>query len=322
MKIAIVGYGNLGKACERIAIDSSDIEIVGIFTRRDPSALSSPYGTPFFRQEDIGMFKGRVDAACICTGSANDVTELGKRLAAEFNTVDSFDTHARMIEYAADMRKIAIENGRLCFVGIGWDPGLFSLMRALFDGVLPKGCTHTFWGRGVSQGHSEAIRRIEGVDDAKQYTVPKADALRLAREGKGDKLTDRDRHLRECYVVADDGADKDRIQREIVTMPNYFEPYDTVVHFISKAEFEKKHSGIAHAGFVMRSGEANGTSNGLEFSLKLDSNPNFTASVLMAYARANARLYALGERGARTILDIPISAVCGGEFISNVRKYV
>ena len=322
IRIAIIGYGNLGRACERIAIDSEDMEIFGIFTRREPSSLSSPYGTRFFRQSDIEQYKAQIDVACICTGSANDVTELAGRLAKSFNTVDSFDTHSKMIEYADDMRKSALEGDRLCFIGIGWDPGLFSLMRALFDGVLPCGNTQTFWGRGVSQGHSEAIRRIEGVKDAKQYTVPKEDALKLARDGKGSMLTDRDRHLRECYVVAEDGADKDRIKREIVTMPNYFEPYDTIVHFIDENEFRKKHSSMAHAGFVTRGGRVNDTAQSLEFSLKLDSNPDFTASVLMAYARANAKLYAAGERGVRTILDIPVSALLDGCFMSNVRKYV
>lgn len=322
IRIAIIGYGNLGKACERIAIDSDDMEIFGIFTRREPSVLSSPYGTRFFRQNEIEHYKEEIDVACICTGSANDVTELAVRLAKSFNTVDSFDTHSKMIEYADDMRKSALEGDRLCFIGIGWDPGLFSLMRALFDGVLHDGNTQTFWGRGVSQGHSEAIRRIEGVKDAKQYTVPKDEALHIAREGKGGTLTDRDRHLRECYVVAEEGADKERIKREIVTMPNYFEPYDTIVHFVDENEFKKNHSGIAHAGFVMRSGSVNDKAQALEFSLKLDSNPDFTASVLMAYARANAKLYAAGERGVRTILDIPVSALLDGCFMSNVRKYV
>ncbi|MCM1306708.1 MAG: diaminopimelate dehydrogenase [Bacteroides sp.] len=313
IKIAIIGYGNLGRACESIAASSKDFELVGIFTRRNPNSLTSPYGTPFFRQEDIFKFENAVDVAAICTGSANDVTELGVKLASRFNTVDSFDTHAKMPSYFADMSRTAAENGRLCFVGIGWDPGLFSLMRALFEGVLGEGVTHTFWGRGVSQGHSEAIRKIDGVLDAKQYTVPKPEALALAREGGKESLRDRDKHRRECYVVVKEGADKDRIEREIKTMPNYFEPYDTTVEFISEDEFRINHGAMPHAGFVLRSGEANGKAQRLEFSLKLDSNPDFTASVLMAYARANAYLYALGERGAKSALDVPVSALYAGE---------
>ncbi|MDE6303149.1 MAG: diaminopimelate dehydrogenase [Clostridia bacterium] len=322
IKIAIIGYGNLGKACERIASENDDFEIVGIFTRRDPKSLSSPYGTHFYAQEDIDDFKDVVDVACICTGSANDVTELGVRLASSFNTVDSFDTHAKMGEYFCAMDKAAKESGHLSFVGMGWDPGLFSLARALFFGVLPEGNSQTFWGKGVSQGHSEAIRRIDGVADAKQYTVPKSNAVELAREGKGENLSERDKHFRECYVVAEEGADKKRIEREIVTMPHYFEPYDTKVYFIDKEEIEIFHSGMPHAGFVLRAGEINGTKQSMEFSLKLESNPNFTASVLMAYARANARLFSSGELGAKSILDIPVSALLGANAIDNVSKFV
>lgn len=309
IKIAIIGYGNLGKACERIAYDSTDFKITGIFTRRNPKDMVSPYGSKFYPQDDIFGFENDIDVVCICTGSANDVTGLGVRLASRFNTIDSFDTHAKMSEYYDTMNKTARDSGRLCFVGIGWDPGLFSLMRALFDGVLKDGNTQTFWGRGVSQGHSEAVRRIKGVEDAKQYTVPKPEALRLAREGKGAGLTEREKHLRECYVVAEDGADKGQIEHEIVTMPNYFEPYDTTVHFIGKEEFEAEHSGMPHAGFVLRMGNVNGQSQRLEFSLNLDSNPDFTASVLMAYARANAYMFKNGERGAKCILEIPVSAL-------------
>lgn len=312
IKIAIVGYGNLGRAVERIASKSNDFEISGIFTRRDPSTLKSPYGTPFFRQEEIFGFKN-IDVAVICTGSANDVTELGVKLAGAFNTVDSFDTHVKMPEYFAEMDKTATDSGHLCFVGIGWDPGLFSLMRALLTGVLPDGVSHTFWGIGVSQGHSEAVRKLDGVLDAKQYTVPKSEAMELARSGGGEWLADRDRHTRVCYVVAEDGADKERIEREIKTMPNYFEPYDTTVHFISADEMKKEHSGMPHGGVVMRTGEINGKSQSAEFSLKLSSNPDFTASVIVAYARANAYLNKLGERGARSILDIPVSALYSGE---------
>ena len=313
IKIGIIGYGNLGRACESIAKSSNDFETVGIFTRRDPDTMTSPYGTPFFRQDDIFRFENDIDVAVICTGSANDVTELGVRLAGRFNTVDSFDTHARIPSYFEEMSRVANENKRLCFISIGWDPGLFSLMRALFTGVLPKGVAHTFWGRGVSQGHSEAIRKIAGVVDAKQYTVPKPEALTLARAGGGEWMSDGDKHRRECYVEVESGADKDRIEREIKTMPNYFEPYDTTVNFVSAEELKENHGAMPHAGFVLRSGEVNGKAQSLEFSLKLDSNPDFTASVLMAYARANAYLYSVGEVGARTALDIPISALFAGD---------
>lgn len=321
IKIAIIGYGNLGRACESIAANSNEFETVGIFTRRNPDAMTSPFGTPFFRQEDIFKLKNDVDVAVICTGSANDVTELGVRLAGDFNTVDSFDTHARIPDYFKEMSRAANAGGRLCFIGIGWDPGLFSLIRALLSGVLPDGATHTFWGRGVSQGHSEAIRRISGVIDAKQYTVPKPEALALAREGGGEWMSDGDKHRRECYVAVENGADKCRIEHDIKTMPNYFEPYDTSVCFVSEEELKARHGEMPHAGLVLRSGRVNGRAQSIELSLKLESNPDFTASVLMAYARANAYLHGLGEVGARTVLDIPVSALFKG---SNdvIRRFV
>lgn len=309
IKFAIVGYGNLGRACERIAHDGKDFELVGIFTRREPASMTSPYGTAFYRQSDLEQFKGKIDVLALCTGSANDLTDLGKRCAANFNTVDSFDTHARMREYVTDMEKITAEHGTLSFVGIGWDPGLFSLMRAVFGGVLSAGNTQTFWGKGVSQGHSEAIRKIKGVVKGIQYTVPKEDALEKARSGQGESLTTRDKHLRECFVVAAEDADKAEIERQIVTMPNYFAEYDTVVHFITAEEFDRDHNKMPHGGFVLRSGEVNGRHSNMEFSLKLESNPDFTASVLMAYARANAKMYAEGARGVKTVLDIPAVAL-------------
>lgn len=322
IRFAVVGYGNLGKACEQIAHESSDFENVGIFTRREPSNMSSPFGTKFYKQDEIESFKDKVDVVAICTGSANDVTELGKRLAKNFNTVDSFDTHAKMQDYSNSMNEIATANGNLCFVGIGWDPGLFSLMRVLFEGSLPNGTTQTFWGKGVSQGHSEAIRKIEGVLDGKQYTIPKEEALNKARNGEGANLTTRDKHLRECFVVAEDGADKAKIEQTIKTMPNYFSDYDTIVNFISKEEFDRDHSTIPHGGFVLRSGNSNDTKHSIEFSLKLESNPNFTASVLMAYARANAKLQKENVKGAKTILDVPVSALSSLDWGSLVKKYV
>ncbi len=322
IKFAIVGYGNLGKACEKIAMASDDFELVGIFTRRDPSTMQSPFGTQFFKQDEIENFKGKLDVVALCTGSANDLTSLGEKLAKDFNTVDSFDTHAKMGEYVETMNKINLENGTLSFVGIGWDPGVFSIMRALFEGVLNKGNTQTFWGKGVSQGHSEAIRRIDGVADAKQYTIPKDEALVKARSGEGATLTTRDKHLRECFVVAKDGADKACIEKTIKEMPNYFADYDTVVHFISYEEFDREHGGIPHGGFVLRAGEVNGTKDTLEFSLKLESNPDFTSNVLMAYARANAKMRAKGVTGAKTVIDVPVVDLLAGDWIDNVKKFV
>lgn len=308
-RIGIVGYGNLGRACEKIAAASNDFELAGIFTRRDPAAMSSPFGTPFYKQSDLAEFEGKIDVLALCTGSANDLVDLGKTAAAHFNTVDSFDTHAKMRGYVTDMEKIASGSGHLSFIGIGWDPGLFSLMRALFGGVLADGNTQTFWGKGVSQGHSEAVRKIDGVVKGIQYTVPKQAALDAARRGESASLTTRDKHLRECFVVAAEGADKAEIERRIVTMPNYFDEYDTVVHFITAEEFDRDHNRMPHGGFVLRSGEVNGQRQRVEFSLALDSNPDFTASVLMAYAKANCKMYAAGVRGAKTILDIPVIAL-------------
>ncbi len=312
IKFAVVGYGNLGRACEKIAVNSQDIQIVGVFTRRDPETMSSPYGTKFYRQDDLENFKDKIDVLALCTGSANDLTSLGLKMAKSFNTVDSFDTHAKMFEYVTNMEKAATESGHLSFVGIGWDPGLFSLMRTVFQGVLPDGNTQTFWGKGVSQGHSEAIRKINGVLKGIQYTIPKENALELTRAGKGGNLTTREKHLRECFLVVAENADKTEIERQIKTMPNYFSDYDTVVHFITDEEFEKNHRGMPHGGFVMRSGISNETADSLEFSLKLDSNPDFTANVLMNFVRANVRMFAKGERGARTIVDIPMFELFSG----------
>ncbi len=322
IRFAVVGYGNLGRACESIAVASPAFEMVGIFTRREPSSMKSEYGTPFYRQDELENFKGKIDVLALCTGSANDLTDLGLRAAAHFNTVDSFDTHARMRAYYEGMDKVTKENGTLSFIGIGWDPGVFSLMRLLFDGVLQEGNTQTFWGKGVSQGHSEAVRRIEGVETAIQYTIPKDDALAAARRGEGATLTTRDKHLRECFVVAKEGADKAAIEREIATMPNYFDQYDTIVHFIDREEFDRDHGAMPHGGAVLRSGVVNGKRENMEFDLKLESNPDFTASVLMSYARANAKLYAAGERGVKTVLEIPFCALTEMSAGEMVEKYV
>ncbi len=321
-KIAIVGYGNLGKACENIVCAHSDMTPVGVFTRRDPYLLSSPFGTSFYRQEELADIKDDIDVVLICTGSANDVEQTGCMLAARFNTVDSFDTHAKIPSYLRRMNDVANEHDRLCFVSIGWDPGVFSLTRALFNGIMLGAQCQTFWGRGVSQGHSEAIRRIDGVEDAKQYTVPIAAAVNMAYEGNGADLTDRQKHRRECYVVAKPDADKELIRQKIVNMPNYFEPYDTEVHFISKEELINEHSSMGHAGKVIGVGDYNGCKSKIELSLKLDSNPYFTASVMVAYAQANIRMYENGARGALTMPEIPVSALFGGDRENFIRSFV
>ena len=312
IRFAVVGYGNLGKACERIAYESEDFEMVGIFTRRDPATMKSPFGTSFYKQDEIINFKDKVDVLALCTGSANDLTSLGLSLANNFNTVDSFDTHAKMCEYVTGMDKIAKASGHLNFIGIGWDPGLFSLMRTTFLGVLKDGNTQTFWGKGVSQGHSEAVRKLKGVINAVQYTIPKEEAVEKARNGEGASLTTRDKHLRECFVVAEEGADLERIEHEIKTMPNYFADYDTIVHFIDEEEFNRDHKGMPHGGFVLRAGKVNGFNSTLEFDLTLESNPNFTSNVLMNYVRANYKMYNEGYTGAKTVADIPVSMLYQG----------
>ncbi len=312
MKIAIVGYGNIGRACEKQAHERG-VQIEGIFTRREPESLASPYGSRFFRQSEA--FEREFDVALICTGSANDVEELAYGLAERVNTLDSFDTHAKMREYVTKMDDILSRSGHLGFVGMGWDPGVFSLIRALGEGIMPNGCTSTFWGRGVSQGHSEAVRHIEGVKYAKQYTVPKPAAIALAREGRGGELSERDRHMRVCYVVAEHEEQKERIECRIKQMPNYFAPYDTQVVFVDERTFLTEHSGLEHGGFVLRTGNAGGTDCGMELSLSMKSNPDFTASVMMSYAFALDKLYKAGERGARTILDVPVSALQDGDSV-------
>ena len=317
-KIGIVGYGNLGKACEKIALNDDEIELEGIFSRRN--GVKSQFGTKVYAQDDIFDFD--IDVVLLCVGSQSDLTQTAYKIAKKFNTVDSFDTHAEMTEYIDRMSKIAKDNGRLCFVGIGWDPGVFSLCRAFFTAVMQNASVQTFWGKGVSQGHSEALRCIDGVLDAKQYTIPKENALKLAREGKADTLTARDKHLRECYVVAKQGADKRKIESEIRNMPNYFAEYDTIVHFVDEKYFKEHCSDTAHGGFVLANGVFDGFKSSAELTLKLESNPLFTASVLLAYAKTNLRAFKNGERGVKTILDIPVCDVLGGNWIDKVKAFV
>ncbi len=321
MRLGIVGYGNLGKACERICYERN-IELTGIFTRREPCDLHSPYATRIYPQSRLEHFSSDVDVLALCLGSKGDLTEFAKRAARHFNTVDTFDTHADMSRYVSEMTDISNRFGKLHFIGVGWDPGLFSLIRALFDAILPSGNTYTFWGEGVSQGHSEAIRRIEGVKMAVQYTIPKENALKSVRNGENPTLTLRDAHRRVCYVVADEGANEGLIADRIREMPNYFADYDTEVNFISEEEYFKSHTLMPHGGFVLRNGATGDSSAHAELSLSLKSNPDFTASVLMAYAAANYKMRKRGECGVKTVLDIPVSELVDGEWIDKVKRFI
>ena len=309
MKIGIVGYGNLGRGVEIAAQKYEDIEVVGVFTRRDPDKVNTIY-TKTYKVDDILNFKDEIDVLILCGGSATDLPKQGPEFAKNFNVIDSFDTHAKIPEYFDAVNKAALENNKTCIISVGWDPGLFSMQRVLFDSVLPEGENYTFWGKGVSQGHSDAIRRIDGVLDAKQYTIPISEAVEKVRTGENPDLTTREKHLRECFVVAKEGYDKEEIKEKIVNMPNYFADYNTVVHFITKEELINNHSAMPHGGFVIRGGKTgvnNETKQVLEFSLNLGSNPEFTSSVLVAFARAAKRLSDEKSFGAKTVLDIPLS---------------
>ena len=306
IKIAVLGYGNLGRGVELVARNSKDLELSAVFSRREPRSVQT-YGAPVFSADEILAHKGKFDVLVLCGGSATDLPTQTPEFAQNFNVVDSFDTHAKIPEHFAAVDAAAKAGGNVGIIAVGWDPGLFSLNRLFGESVLQNGSSYTFWGKGVSQGHSDAIRRIEGVVDARQYTVPIDSALERVRAGENPNLSTREKHLRECYVVAQDGADKARIEREIKTMPNYFADYDTSVHFVDLATLKKEHGGIPHGGFVLRSGatgERGENKHLIEFSLKLDSNPEFTASVLVAYARAAYRLAKKGERGAFSVFDI------------------
>lgn len=307
-RIGIYGYGNLGRGVEAAIAQNPDMELVGVFTRRPPESLTlRTEGARVLPAADVLLYKDDIDVMIICGGSATDLPEMTPFLSGYFNCIDSFDTHAAIPQHFAAVDAAAKEGGNVTLISAGWDPGMFSVLRLYGDAILPEGRDYTFWGRGVSQGHSDAIRRIDGVVDARQYTIPIESALAAVREGVMPELTARQKHLRECFVVAEDGADKARIEREIVTMPNYFADYDTVVHFISREELLRDHASLPHGGFVIRSGVTgidHENRHTIEYSLKLESNPEFTGSVLVAYARAVCRLSARGEVGARTVFDI------------------
>lgn len=308
IRIGIWGYGNLGRGVECALKQNPDMELAGVFTRRDPKTVKIlTEGASVYSTEDVEKMKDAVDVMILCGGSATDLPVQTPKCAQMFHVVDSFDTHAKIPEHFAKVDEAAKSNGKIGIISVGWDPGMFSLNRMYANALLPNGKDYTFWGKGVSQGHSDAVRRIDGVKDAKQYTIPVDSALDAVRNGDTPELTTRQKHTRECYVVAEEGADQARIENEIKTMPNYFSDYDTTVHFISEEELKKNHSGIPHGGFVIRSGKTGWNEENthvIEYSLKLDSNPEFTSSVLVAYARAAYRLSQEGQSGCKTVFDI------------------
>ena len=309
IRIGIYGYGNLGRGIENAIRQNPDMTLVAVFTRRDPTTLTiGTAGVPVCHVKDVDAYKDQIDVMILCGGSATDLPEQTPALAKHFCVVDSFDTHAKIPQHFANVDAAAREGGKVAMISVGWDPGMFSVNRLYGGAILPDGKDYTFWGKGVSQGHSDAIRRIEGVLDAKQYTIPVDAALEAVRSGSCPELSTRQKHTRECFVVAAEGADTARIEREIKEMPNYFADYDTTVHFISAEELKRDHSGIPHGGFVIRTGKTGKElehSHVIEYSLKLDSNPEFTASVIVAYARATARMFREGMTGCKTVFDVP-----------------
>lgn len=314
IRIGILGYGNLGRGIECAVKQNDDMELAAVFTRRDPSTVKIlTEGVPVYPVSEAPAMKDKIDVMILCGGSATDLPEQTPEYVKYFNVIDSFDTHARIPEHFANVDAAAKASGKTAIISVGWDPGMFSLNRLYANAILADGKDYTFWGKGVSQGHSDAVRRVKGVKDAKQYTVPVESALEAVRSGKNPELTTREKHTRECFVVAEEGADKAAIENEIKTMPNYFSDYDTTVNFISEEELKEKHSGIPHGGFVIRSGRTgwNGENKHvIEYSLKLDSNPEFTSSVLVAYARAAYRMNAEGQSGCKTVFDVAPAMLC------------
>jgi len=325
IKIGILGYGNLGKGVESAICQNPDMELTAVFTRRNPEDLKIRMeNVPVLSADCLSDMKDKIDVLILCGGSATDLPKQTPEYAKYFNVVDSFDTHAKIPEHFEAVDAAAKENQTTAMISVGWDPGMFSLNRLYGNVILPEGKDYTFWGKGVSQGHSDAIRRIEGVKDAKQYTIPVEEALEAVRSGSNPELTTRQKHIRECFVVAEDGADKGKIEETIKTMPNYFADYDTIVHFISEEELKAEHSGIPHGGFVLRSGVTGMDKENkhlIEYSLKLDSNPEFTASVIVAYARAAYRMNQEGMTGCKTVFDVPpayLSPMSGAELRKNL----
>ncbi len=323
MKIAILGYGNLGRGVEAAINQNPDTELFAVFTRRNPDTVKIQTKTAkVLHIDNILDYKTQIDVLIICGGSATDLPVQTPEYVKYFNVIDSFDTHAKIPEHFENVDKNAQQNGKIGIISVGWDPGMFSLSRLYANAILPDGQDYTFWGKGVSQGHSDAIRRIDGVVDARQYTIPVPSAIESVKNGESPSLTTRQKHTRECFVVVDDGADKAKIENEIKTMPNYFADYDTTVHFITMEEMKRDHQGLPHGGTVIRSGKTgfdNQNSAIIEYNLKLDSNPEFTSSVLVAYARAAYRLYLKGEKGCKTVFDIP-PALLSADTPENLRK--
>lgn len=306
IRIGIVGYGNLGRGVEAALKQNSDMQLVSVFTRREPAEVQLlDANTPVRKLDSIASFKDQIDALILCGGSKNDLPEQGPALAAMFNTVDSFDTHAKIPEYFDAVDQAARQAGTTAIISVGWDPGLFSLNRLFGEAILPDGDTYTFWGKGLSQGHSDAVRRVPGVKAGVQYTIPAADAIERVRSGSRPQLATKEKHRRECYVVLEEGADAAEVERLIVTMPHYFADFDTSVNFINEDELRRDHAAMPHGGFVIRSGSTgDDTAQVMEYSLTLNSNPEFTASVLVAYARAAVRLNKRGRIGAKSVLDV------------------
>ena len=320
IRIGILGYGNLGRGVECAIKQNADMELAAVFTRRDPATVQIlTEDVPVCRIADVQDWKDKIDVMILCGGSATDLPKQTPVYAEMFNVIDSFDTHARIPEHFEDVDAAAKKGGNVGIISVGWDPGMFSLNRLYANAILPEGKDYTFWGKGVSQGHSDAIRRVEGVKDGKQYTIPVEAALEAVRNGENPELTTRQKHTRECFVVLEEGADAAKVEEEIKTMPNYFSDYDTTIHFISEEELKANHSGIPHGGFVLRSGKTGWDGENkhlIEYSLKLDSNPEFTASVLVAYARAAYKLAQEGQSGCKTVFDIApayLSAKSGAE---------
>ncbi len=319
IRIGLYGYGNIAKGVECAVKQNKDMEIACVFTRRAPEAVTTISGAPVYRTDDVLNHKDEVDVLVMCGGSATDLPEQTPAMAKHFNVVDSFDTHKNIPVHFDNVDAASKESGKIGIISVGWDPGMFSLNRLYGSAILVDGADYTFWGKGVSQGHSDAIRRVEGVLDARQYTIPVPEALDAVRSGSQPQLTTRQKHTRECFVVAEEGADLKKIENDIVTMKNYFDEYDTTVHFISQEELDRDHKGIPHGGFVIRTGKTGKDlehNNVIEYSLKLDSNPEFTSAVIVAYARAAYRMNKEGMSGCKTVFDIPpayLSAKSGAE---------
>ena len=325
VRVGIVGYGNVGRGVEVALGQNEDMELVAVFTRRpvENVKIATP-SAKVVHMDELEGYKGAIDVMILCGGSATDLPVQGPEMASMFNTIDSFDTHARIPEYQAAVEKAAKAAGKTSIISVGWDPGLFSMIRMMSGAILPKGNDYTFWGKGVSQGHSDAIRRVEGVKNGIQYTIPVDSAIEAVRNGNNPSLTTREKHTRECFVVAEEGADRARIEADIKNMPNYFADYDTTVHFITEEELRANHSKMPHGGFVFRSGVTGANDEHkqiIEFSLKLDSNPEFTAATLVAYARAAVRMNKEGTLGAKTVFDVPLSylsPLSSAELIKNL----